>query len=80
MASKFVTFYKFHGNTWHLIISNTLSKNKVSERKNWIIFNRAHTMFVDTNLLPSLWLEALNTAILLINSSPTRASSRITLY
>ena len=60
--------------------SYTPHQNGVSEWKNWILLEKARSMFLEARTPNFLWAEAVNTANYLTNRSSTRANSGVSPY
>lgn len=76
MSTDFRNFCVEHGIHQELTQACTPQQNKVSERRNRTIMERARSMTNDCQLPTYLWTEAVSYATYLINRSPTRAKHR----
>ena len=62
-----------HGIRQEFANTGTPSENGVVERKNRIVLEMARSMLAHRSLPPSLWVEAVSTAVHVLNRSPTQA-------
>ena len=63
-----------------LTVRHTPQQNGVAERKNRTIVEMARSMLTSKGLPNSYWAEAVNTAVYLLNRSPTKVVPNRTLY
>lgn len=66
-------FFKEKGLQYELTMRYTPQQNRVSERMNRNILNKARCMLLNSKLSKSFWSEAVKTAVYLINRTPTSA-------
>jgi transposase InsO family protein len=72
-SSKFEKFCEEEGVERQLTVGYTPQQNGVSERKNQTVMEMAKCMLFEKGIPSSFWAEAVNTAVYLINRSPTKA-------
>jgi hypothetical protein len=73
LNNTFRNFLKENGIRHQLNVEYNPKINGVAEKANRTIVEKARTMLQETSLKPSYWAEAVNTAVYLINRSPTKA-------
>jgi transposase InsO family protein len=66
-----VPYFKEHGIQWEPSAPYAPQQNGVAERGNRTILEKARTMLIHAGLSKTLWAEALNTAVYLVNRTPT---------
>ena len=69
----FENFCKSKGIARHRTVRNTPQKNGLAERMNRTFIEKVRCMLLNANLSKHFWAEAVNTAIYLINRSPSSA-------
>ncbi|KAK1423937.1 hypothetical protein QVD17_19248 [Tagetes erecta] len=69
----FNKFCRKHGISRHLTVPGTPQQNGLVERMNRTICNKLRCMLFDSGLPKKFWAEAANTAVYLINRSPSTA-------
>jgi transposase InsO family protein len=74
LSNTFKFFCSDHGIRCKLTQVATPQQNGVLEKKNRTLIERARSLALECNLPPFLWIEAVATANLLVNHSPTRAN------
>lgn len=67
--------FKKSGIRHQLTVPYNPEQNGKAERANRTVIERARSMLADTNLPKCFWAEAVNTAVYLINRSPTKSQS-----
>ena len=80
MSHEFQDFCKKHGIKRELTVRLTPQQNEVAERKNQTITEMARSMLQGKNLPKNFWAEAVNTAVYILNRSPTKAMLNKTPY
>ncbi|GKG08043.1 putative ribonuclease H-like domain-containing protein, partial [Tanacetum coccineum] len=60
-------FYEMMGIKREFSVARTSQQNGVAERKNRTLIETARTMLVDSKLLTTFWVEAVNTACYVLN-------------
>ena len=70
VSHKLATYLKTRGIAHQTTVPNTPEQNRVAERANHTINERARNMLNERHLSQEYWAEAVNTAIYLKNRSP----------
>lgn len=70
---EFIRFCKLEGITCHFIVKGTLKQNRVAERMNRTLAERARCMRLNAGLPKVFWAKTLNTTSFIINRSPSSA-------
>jgi len=73
-------FCEKHGIKRELTVRRTPQQNGVAERKNRTIVEMARSMLQNKSLPKQFWAEAVNTAVYILNRSPTKAILNTTPY
>lgn len=73
LSDRTKEFFTEKGIKFELTVPGTPQQNGVSERMNRTILNKARCMLFWSNLRRDFWIEAVLTAVYLLNRSPTRA-------
>lgn len=68
---EFNDFLKREGIRHRLTVTHTPEQNGVAERRNRILVKMARYLLIQSNLSPSFWKEAINTANYIRNRYPT---------
>jgi transposase InsO family protein len=68
------SFFEEKGVQYELTIPGTPENNGVAERMNRTILDKSRCMLLDSTLSKTFWIEAVMTAVYLINRSPTRSN------
>ena len=66
---EFIRFCKLEGITCHFIVKGTLKQNRVAERMNRTLAERARCMRLNVRLPKVFWAEIANTTSFIINRS-----------
>ena len=72
-SNKFNKFCEDEGVEHQLKVGYAPEQNEVSERKNRTVMEMARTMLMDKGLPKIFWVEAVYTAVYLLNRCPTKA-------
>lgn len=72
-SDKFESFLSEHGIVHQTTVAYNSQQNGVSERMNRTIMEKVRCMLSESGLPKSLWAEAVNTSVYLINRSPSSA-------
>lgn len=72
-SNEFNKFYEDEGIEHQLTVGHTPDQNDVSKRKNGIVIEIARTMLMEKGLPKTLWTEAVNIIVYLLNRCPTKA-------
>ena len=78
--TPFMEYYKEKGIKRQLTVRKTPQQNGVAERKNRTIAEMARSMLKGKGLPNTFWAEAVNTAVFILNRSPTKAVQNKTPY
>lgn len=78
--SNFDLYLEKEGITRQLTVPHTPQQNGVAERANRTLVEMARSMMVYANVKPTLWAEALNTAVYIRNRCPTKQLENKTPY
>ena len=79
-SNEFMNFCNQNGIKKQLTVRRTPQQNGVAERKNRTIVEMARSMLKGKNLPNEFWAEAVNTAVYILNRSPTKAVQNMTPY
>lgn len=79
-STDFINYCKLHGMHRQLTVPYTTQHHGVTERKNRIMFEKAHTMFHEMKVPTALWTEDVTTSLYVLNRSPTSALRNQTPY
>ena len=71
--TEFDDYYKEVGIVRHLTVRHTPQQNGVAEWMNQTLLQRARCMRLNAGLSKEFWAEAVNTAVYLVNRSPSTA-------
>ena len=71
-------YCKEEGITSHLTTVYTPQQNAVPERLNRTVLEKVRSMLSQSGLPPEFWAEAVNTAVYLVNLSPSSAINFLT--
>lgn len=72
LNNNFNSFLEREGISRQLTVPHTPQQNGVAERANRTLIEMARSMMVHANITPSLWAEAINTAVYIRNRCPTK--------
>ncbi|OAE28834.1 hypothetical protein AXG93_684s1130 [Marchantia polymorpha subsp. ruderalis] len=73
-SKEFGEYFKVEGITRHLTSIYTLQKFAVCEQLNQIVLEKVRSMMSQSGLPYKFWFEAVNTAVYLVNRSPSSAT------
>lgn len=79
-SKEFINYCKENGIKKELTVRYTPQQNGVAERKNRTIVEMARSMLKARKLPNTYWAEAVNTAVYILNRSPTKAVHNKTPY
>jgi len=71
--TEFDDYCKEAGIVRHLTVRHTPQQNGVAERMNQTLLQRARCMRLNAGLSKEFWAEVVNTAVYLVNRSPSTA-------
>ena len=72
-SKDFDSYYSYNGIRKETIVPVTPQQNGVSKRMNKMIMEHARCMILNVGLLLLFWVDAVNTAVYLINRGPSSA-------
>ena len=72
----FAKFLQEHGIVAQYTMPGSPDQNGVAERRNRTLLDMVRSMLSNSNLPKSLWIEALKTAVYILNRVPTKAVSK----
>ncbi|PKU74822.1 Retrovirus-related Pol polyprotein from transposon TNT 1-94 [Dendrobium catenatum] len=78
--NKFYNLFKQHGIIHQYTCAHTPPQNGVAERKHKHILEIVRSLLIEANIPRSLWVEALFTAVYLINRTPSRSTQNLSPY
>jgi transposase InsO family protein len=78
LSHEFSSYLSHHGISRQLTTAHTPQQNGISERKNRTILNMVRAMLIGGQVPKFLWTEVAHTAVLIINSLPTKTNHGLT--